>query len=347
MLESGPIPTAGLCGKCGTELASNLLSCPSCGWLVHAGELKRLAAEAQSASTPVEALALWRSALSLLPTGTQQGEVILAKIHALDREVEGVPVPATPPGSRAPSKSRIKGIAGLLAVVLGLLVKFKFLVVALLLKGKLLLLGLTKMSTVFSMFISLGVYWSLWGWKFAAGFVLSIYIHEMGHVWMLSRYGIRASAPMFIPGLGAIVRLRESITTGIEDARVGLAGPWWGLGAALLAWGLSLAVDSPMLAAIARVGAWINLFNLTPVWQLDGSRAFRALSQSQRWIAAGVVLGAFFATSEHMLLLVLAVAVYRAFSKVDAAPHGDTRTLIDYAFLIIILSALTLVAPAI
>src|ERR1700689_2677115 len=68
-------------------------------------------------------------------------------------------------------------------------------------KGKLLLLGLTKLSTLLSMFAFFGVYWTLYGWAFALGLVLSIYVHEMGHVSALRRYGIPATAPMFIPGL--------------------------------------------------------------------------------------------------------------------------------------------------
>ena len=147
---------------------------------------------------------------------------------------------------------------------------------------------------------------------------------------------------MFIPGFGAVVLLRERLTSPIEDARVGLAGPFWGLGAAVASWGLSLAFHSPMFAAIAKTGAWINLFNLTPVWQLDGSRAFRALSRVQRGIAAGMLLATFLTTSEHLLLLVLAVAAVRTFAK-DADAGGDWRTLADYAFLTAALSALTLV----
>ena len=69
-------------------------------------------------------------------------------------------------------------------------------------KVKALFLGLTKGTTLLSMLLSLGVYWAMWGWKFALGLVLSIYVHEMGHVITLRRYGFKASAPMFIPGFG-------------------------------------------------------------------------------------------------------------------------------------------------
>jgi len=79
--------------------------------------------------------------------------------------------------------------------------------------------------------LSASLYWTIWGWKFALGVVLSIYIHEMGHVQALQRYGIKATAPMFIPGLGAVIRLKQYPADAREDARVGLAGPLWGLGA--------------------------------------------------------------------------------------------------------------------
>ena len=344
MPEIARVTPAAPCRHCGTELAGELLACPSCGTLVHSNELKRLAETAQNATSGADALAAWRHALALLPPGTKQTQAIEQKIDQLCRTVDsgGSGEATQPVGDSQHQKPRRTGVLAGLGAIGVLLMKFKFAIVFLLTKGKLLLLGLTKASTFFSMLLSLGVYWNLWGWKFALGFVLSIYIHEMGHVAMLRRFGIRASAPMFIPGFGAVVLLREKLTSPIEDARVGLAGPFWGLGAATASWGLSIAFHSPMFAAIAKTGAWINLFNLMPVWQLDGSRAFRALSRVQRGIAAVMLLATLFATSEHLLLLVLVVAAVRIFAK-DADPQGDWRTLADYAFLTAALSALTLV----
>src|SRR5262249_58708968 len=96
-------------------------------------------------------------------------------------------------------------------------------------KGKLLLLGLTKLSTLFTMMGSLGVYWNWYGWKFALGMVLLIYIHEIGHVYELRKFGIKASAPVFLPGFGAVVLLPERPATSAQQGRVGLAGPLWGM----------------------------------------------------------------------------------------------------------------------
>src|SRR5215216_4864664 len=74
------------------------------------------------------------------------------------------------------------------------------------LKAFLILLPKLKLfSTSASMLVSVGAYALIWGWRFGLGFVLLLLIHEMGHVIQLRREGIKASAPMFIPFLGALV----------------------------------------------------------------------------------------------------------------------------------------------
>ncbi len=217
--------------------------------------------------------------------------------------------------------------------------KLKFALIFLLTKAKFLLLGLTKASTLFSMLAAAGVYWALWGWKFALGIVGSIYVHEMGHVAALRRYGIKASAPMFIPGFGAIVRLHQRPATPAEDARTGLAGPVWGLGAAIAAAAIYLATRSPIWAAIAHFGAWVNLFNLLPVWQLDGGRAFNALTRIQRWIAVAALGGIWFASGEPLLVLLAIAAGARAFG--EAATEPDRGTLSTYVGLALVLALLS------
>ena len=128
---------------------------------------------------------------------------------------------------QAPKQQRYKWLAGLGAFG-AMLAKFKWAALFLLGKGKVLLVGLTQAKTFLSMAVALAVYASVYGWKFALGLIVSIYIHEMGHVVWLRRYGIAATAPMFIPGLGALVRLKQYPANPAEDARVGLAGPIWG-----------------------------------------------------------------------------------------------------------------------
>jgi Zn-dependent protease len=218
--------------------------------------------------------------------------------------------------------------------------KLKFILVFIATKAKLLLLGLSKATTLFSMLLSLGLYWSLWGWRFALGLVLSIYVHEIGHVAALRHFGIPASAPMFIPGFGAVVRMKAYPQTVREDARVGLAGPIWGLGAAIASAGIYLWTDLAIFAAIASVGAWINLFNLVPVWQLDGARGFRALSRAGRWAALAVIAGCGLATQEGLFILIGLGALIPVFSR-DVPAETDRRTFLEYSLLLVTLGALT------
>jgi len=110
--------------------------------------------------------------------------------------------------------------------------------------------------------------------------------------------------------------------TPAEDARIGLAGPMWGLGAALIAFALAVATHSPFWRAVANTAAIINLFNLTPVWQLDGSRGFNGLSTAQRWIAVALIAAAWALVHEGIIALVGLVAIWRAAQK-DAPPRPD------------------------
>jgi Zn-dependent protease len=220
--------------------------------------------------------------------------------------------------------------------------KFKAIVLLVLGKAKLLLFGLTKFSTLFSMFASLGVYWAVWGWKFAAGLVASIYVHEIGHVAALRRYGIPASAPMFVPGLGAYIRSSQYPATPREDARVGLAGPLWGLYAVIACYAVHLATGWDSFAAIARVGAWINLFNLLPIATLDGGRGFNSFGRNERWLAAALLTALWVATHEGLLLLLVLAAAGRALvGKPAGAPDWAAFAL--YAALVSVLAFATLI----
>jgi Zn-dependent protease len=224
--------------------------------------------------------------------------------------------------------------------VLGLLLwKLKFVLVFVLAKAKLLLSGLAKSGTLVSMAASLGVYWTIWGWRFAAGLVLSIYVHEMGHVAALRRLGIPASAPMFIPGFGALVRMKQLPASAREEARVGLAGPVWGLGAALACALVYFASGAPFWAAITQWGARINLFNLVPVRPLDGGRGFAALSRGQVAIAVLAIAASLLWSHEGMLWLLLLVGGARLLGSGAAGP-GDRRATVEYVLLVTTLTAL-------
>ena len=325
------------CAGCGTDVGSALLACPGCGRLVHADQLKQLAAEAGAAAASgdaAEELRAWRASLELLPSGSKQFGIVQARVDVLSRLNE-----SSRPAESAPPPGRWKWLGPLAPI--GLLVwKFKVVLIAVVTKGKFLVLGLTKASTVFSMLLSFGLYWTQWGAWFALGVVVSIYIHEMGHVAALRQFGIAASAPMFIPGFGAFVRLKQSHLSPRENARVGLAGPIWGTAAAIGALIIGRVTGKELWIAIAHVGAWINLFNLLPVWQLDGNRGFASLVRAHRWYAVGALVLAWSLWPDGLFVLLILAAIFRAATGKDTPAEPDYPVLASYAGLVLTLAVL-------
>jgi len=330
--------SAETCPQCGAQLTTGALSCNSCRQLIHAPELERLASEAKAATHSgdvIGASAAWRKALSLLPADTLQHQSVNARIAELE-SARALPIIAP---NEQPTGVWVKRLGALGPI--GLLIwKFKVAILFVITKGKFLLLGLTKLTTLGSMLAFLGVYWTMFGWKFALGFVLCIYIYVMGHVAELRRFGIAASAPMFIPGLGAFVSLKQLPANVMQDSRVGLAGPIWGLGAAAICLFLGMTTGLKILTAIGASAAWMNLFNLIPVWQLDGGRGFRALTLEHRWIALAAILVLWAVTKQGLLCLLALGVGYRLFVQKDFAQQPDYVALGQFLGLIAALSVM-------
>jgi Zn-dependent protease len=303
-----------ICPDCSAEMEAGALSCPGCRRLTHSAELEDLAGRARAAwrvGKFAEERALWAESLALLPEDTVQYRKIQARIAEIDQQT------ASESGGGG-HWWRDKAGMGIGPLVLLLLTK-----------GKFLLLGLTKMGTLLTMLASLGVYWAIYGWAFALGLVVSIYIHEMGHVAAIRGYGFPAGAPMFIPGFGAFIQMRGVALPPIPDSRIGLAGPLYGLGAALGALGMYYATGRPIWAVIAHFGSMINMFNLIPIWQLDGSRGLRSLTRTQRGIVLGTAFGLWAVLGTPMLALVAIGCAYRMFTK-DWEIEPDQQGLMQF-----------------
>lgn len=326
------------CARCGTEISPALLVCPSCNALVYADDLKQLASAAERAEAGGDqagALTLWRQVLDRLPPKTKQYAAIVERVSALgDRSATGARQAEV-----ARTRARYGKYGSVVSAIAVFLVKFKFAILLLLTKGKLLLLGLTKLSTLSSMAVFLGFDARLFGWALALGIVLSIYVHEMGHVAALHRHGIKASSPMFLPGIGAFIRAQQPIHGEWAEADVGLAGPLWGAAAAVAAYGVYRATGVNYWATLARWGALINLFNLLPVWQLDGAHAFKAMSRWHRIAAALALLAAVVLSGERMIWLPFLGALWAVFQR--PATRADARALVYYVFLVAALSLIT------
>jgi Zn-dependent protease len=154
-----------------------------------------------------------------------------------------------------------------------------------------LLLKLKVVTTGASMLISVAAYAWLWGLPFAIGFVVLIFVHELGHVLELRRQGVPASAPLFIPFMGAVIGMKELPDDAWKEARVALAGPILGSVGAAAFWIAGEALDSDVLVGLGFVGFLLNLFNLIPITPLDGGRAAAALHPAFWFVGLLLMVG--------------------------------------------------------
>jgi Zn-dependent protease len=175
-------------------------------------------------------------------------------------------------------------------------------------KLKLLLVALPKLkllTTSGSMLVSIAAYSLLFGWPFAVGFVALLLVHEMGHVIQLRREGVPASAPLFIPFLGAVVGMKRLPDNALAEARVGLAGPVLGsLGSAALI-PVYLATGNPLWQALAFTGMFLNLINLMPVLPLDGGRAMAAMAPWMWFVGLAAMIAVAVIFPNPIILLIL------------------------------------------
>src|SRR5436305_3557190 len=133
--------------------------------------------------------------------------------------------------------------------------------------GLLLLVKLPAGGTIISLIVSFGGYALVFGPWFAVALVVMILVHEMGHVVEIRRQGMQATAPIFIPFLGAAIFQRSHPTTALKQAQIGIAGPTAGTTAAAAAWSFYLSSAHPVFVLAAAPGLLPTLSHLTPVWQ--------------------------------------------------------------------------------
>ena len=249
-----------------------------------------------------------------------------------EREYE----PIHPGSGRGDWRERLKRFFGPIAAGLILLIT----------KGKAILLLLPKikiLSTSATMLVSIAAYALIWGWQFAVGFVVLLLLHEMGHVFQLRREGIPASAPMFIPFLGAVISAKSLGDDAAAEARVGLAGPILGSIATLVPLGIWLATGEEFWQALAYVGFFLNLFNLIPVVPLDGGRAMAALSPWVWFVGLAMMVALLFVFPHPILLLIVLIGGWESWrrwkarntpeSKAFHAVPARTRALIAAVYL--------------
>jgi Zn-dependent protease len=170
----------------------------------------------------------------------------------------------------APQQNSRGLMGGLISAVLAVWAVVKY--------GLLFLVKIPGGATMISLVVSFGGYALFYGPWFAVALVTMILVHEMGHVVEIRRQGMAATAPIFIPFLGAAIFQRSHPTDALKQAQIGIAGPIAGTIGATVAFLLYGTTHNPIFLLAAWIGFYINLFNMIPIWMLDGSWILGAVS---------------------------------------------------------------------
>ena len=201
-------------------------------------------------------------------------------------------------------------------VCLKFLAKFKFL--------------LPFLKTGATMVLSIWAYALAWGWQFAVGFVLLIFVHECGHLIAAKWCNLKVTTPAFIPFVGALITLKENPPNAWVEAIVGIGGPIMGSVGAAACVGIYYATGNPLFLALAYTGFFLNLFNLMPVGFLDGGRIVTALSP-WLWIIGFIILVGYTINRYYMghvnflLVILIVLSLPRLFSLFRRRTEAEQR----------------------
>ena len=207
--------------------------------------------------------------------------------------------------------------------------------------GKLLLSGGT-------MLLSLVVYAWAFGWRYAAGFLVLLFVHEMGHFIAARQKGLNVGLPTFIPFVGAWVELKDMPHDAQTEAYVGLGGPLLGTVGATVCYLLARTWELDWLLAVSYAGFFLNLFNLIPLSPFDGGRITAVLSPRIWFAGVPLLVGLFLYRPSPMLLLIAVLAApqlmkawrYRSDSEEARTYYAvPTAVKIEYGAYYLILAA--------
>ena len=207
---------------------------------------------------------------------------------------------------------KLKKLLAPIGVALVLVVKFaaklKFLVIPLVKFFPILL------KTGGTMLLSVWAYALAWGWMFALGFVLLIFVHECGHLLVARFFGLKVGAPVFIPFMGALIALKDAPKDAWMEAWVGIGGPLLGAAGTLVCEVIFILSGNPLFRALAYTGFFLNLFNLAPIGFLDGGRIVTALSPWLWLVGAAVMVVLLVLHPNFLIGLILLLSLPRLWS---------------------------------
>src|SRR3989338_7383302 len=192
--------------------------------------------------------------------------------------------------------------------------------------------------------LSFVAYSLVWSWEFAVLLIGALMLHEYGHIWAMKRCGVPTSGIYLIPFIGGAAIASDKMPSRNADVFMSLMGPVFGFALALATMLVYVWTGWTVLAAATVWMGILNLFNLVPVYPLDGGRVLKCIAYSVPPLLGIGLMGVsvlaacwlFFVTGSFLILLIVFFAfqalrdyVSRPQRKRDCEYLADVREAIE------------------
>lgn len=136
-------------------------------------------------------------------------------------------------------------------------------------------------NPLYSLIVFMLFYFALFSWQMAIALVISVLVHESGHISALKKLKLKHSKVVFVPMVGAMIGLEdEYITSRKKEATMAIMGPLFGTALALMMTGIWLIMPNAVIILTVFISSIMNLFNLVPIGDMDGGRVLRSIIMS-------------------------------------------------------------------
>ena len=186
-----------------------------------------------------------------------------------------------------------------------------------------------------------GLIWYVSGsWVIAGALIWGLFVHEYGHVLAMNRLGMGPARIYIIPFLGGVAKSQRLPQSEWHGVLVSLAGPAFGLLAAIPFFIGFVATGHGLWLLGAAVIAAVNLINLAPAPPLDGSKALGPvlarihpmLEKLAMLAIGGLVVWWGLMTGRWILAAFLAIALIGHLQRGAWRPDGRPLTARESAF---------------
>ena len=172
-------------------------------------------------------------------------------------------------------------------------------------------------------------YWTR-SWVMVVAVLFGLLVHEYGHVLAMNRLGMGPARIYIVPFFGGLAKGQREARSEWDGVLVSLAGPAFGLLAAIPFYGLFLWSGQPMWLNGVFVIAFLNLINLAPAPPLDGSKALGPVlarihplvEKAALLIGGAAVLFWAFSNGSWLFSAFLAIALFAHLRRGPWRPEG-------------------------